>query len=237
MPCRHRSRPSTDSDVDPPRSTSGGHRHQRSSSRGRRRRDTQLSSDTDSTTGPVTKKPLKKKYVRLPVSAMVLRPPTGKQNTRRLRRRYELLAGDLASSTRCGTRTAPSSRRDLKQVPQIPLHFQKCTYFLFYHHTQTHTIANRDQAYINSFRNLLTFSPVVKTKLATEGSDKEKIGTLLDTARSSTRRSNASSIKDAIGNWHDFSPGLSKKKDSTRGWDHDECARLLCPPTITWNDT
>ena len=82
---------------------------------------------------------------------------------------------------------------------QIPLHFQKCTYFLFYHHTQTHTIANRDQAYINSFRNLLTFSPVVKTELAMEGSDKEKIRTLLDTAWSSTRRLNASSIKDAIG--------------------------------------
>lgn len=37
-----------------------------------------MSSDTDSTAGPVTKKPSKKKYVQLPVSVMVLRPPPRK---------------------------------------------------------------------------------------------------------------------------------------------------------------
>ncbi|KAF9784625.1 hypothetical protein BJ322DRAFT_1109335 [Thelephora terrestris] len=93
-----------------------------------------------------------------------------------------------------------------------------------------------DQPYVNAFRDLLAFSTTVKSEIVKEESDKEKIGTLLDTARGDTKRSHASAVKISIGDWHHFSPGLSKKSSSPRGWDHDECARLLCPPTIEWNE-
>lgn len=68
------------------------------------------------------------------------------------------------------------------------------------------------------------------------GNTTAKTSSLLEVARSATRRSHASAVKDSIGNWHSFSPGLSKKKDEPRGWGHDECARLLCPPSIEWNE-
>jgi len=100
----------------------------------------------------------------------------------------------------------------------------------------THSMANRDQQYVNSFRDLLTFSPTVKAELAQGGSDKVRIRTLLDAARNDTKRSHASAVKNSIGDWHSFNPGLSKKPSSLTGWDHDECARLLCPPNIEWND-
>ena len=90
--------------------------------------------------------------------------------------------------------------------------------------------------YADSFHNLLTFSSTVKAELAREGSDKEKVGSLLDAARSDTRRSHSSAVKRSVGDWHNFSPGLSKKDSSPQGWDHDECARLLCPPSIEWNE-
>ena len=99
----------------------------------------------------------------------------------------------------------------------------------------SHT-ADRDKTYVNSFRSLVTFSPAVRTELARESSDAVHIASLLDVARNDTRRSHASSVKKAIGDWHSFSPGPSKNPSSLWGWDHDECGRLLCPPTIEWNE-
>ena len=87
-----------------------------------------------------------------------------------------------------------------------------------------------------SFRTLIAFSPVVGAEIARANGNVSKIGTLLETARGDTRRSHASAVKDAIGNWHTFSPGLSRKKGAPWGWDHSECARLLCPPSIEWNE-
>jgi len=107
--------------------------------------------------------------------------------------------------------------------------------FLIFNSAASHT-ADRDKTYVNSFRSLVTFSPTVRTELAREGSDAANITSLLDTARNDTRRSHASSVKKAIGDWHSFSPGPSKNPSSVWGWDHDECARLLCPPTIEWNE-
>jgi len=62
---------------------------------------------------------------------------------------------------------------------------------------------------------------------------------LMEEARNDTRRSHSNSVKKAlaIGDWHDFSPGPSKKPPSPWGWDHNQCARMLCPPTIEWNET
>jgi hypothetical protein len=122
-------------------------------------------------------------------------------------------------------------------MPQTLLPFQNRTYPLFYRdRIETHTIYS-DKIYVIGFRNLLIFSSVVKTELATEGADTMNIGSLLDAARSDTRRSHANNIKKAIGDWHSFSPGPSKQATSPWGWDHAECARLLCPPTIEWNET
>jgi len=118
-------------------------------------------------------------------------------------------------------------------VLQTSLHFQRCTCFLFCSHVSSQYPPNRDQAYVDSFRTLLTFSLTVRDEIAREGSNTAKIGTLLETARGDTRRSQASGIKKSIGDWHVFSPGLSKT--GLRGWDHSECARLLCPPSIEWN--
>jgi len=97
-------------------------------------------------------------------------------------------------------------------------------------------MVNRDGTYVNSFRKLVAFSPVVQNEIARGATNAARIGTLLAVARADTLRSHASAVKGAIGNWHDFSPGLSKKKDNPSGWDHKECARLLCPPSIEWND-
>ena len=107
--------------------------------------------------------------------------------------------------------------------------------FPIFNSITSHT-ADRDKTYVNSFRSLVAFSPAVRTELAREGSDAVNIASLLDVARNDTRRSHASSVKKAIGDWHSFSPGLSKNPSSLWGWDHDECARLLCPPTIEWNE-
>ena len=95
---------------------------------------------------------------------------------------------------------------------------------------------NSDRAYVNSFQKLLAFSSTMKDEITREGSDRTKTVSLLEAAQSDTRRSQAGAVKKSIGDWHSFSPGLSKSKDAPRGWDHDECARLLCPPPIEWNE-
>jgi len=115
----------------------------------------------------------------------------------------------------------------LPEVYELPIFFDRLL---------TYNVMNSDKPYVNSFRNLLMFSPIVKAQLADSPSDKGKIRSLLDAARDSTRRSHASAVKTSIGDWHEFSPGLSRKPSSPIGWEHDECARLLCPPTIEWND-
>jgi hypothetical protein len=98
------------------------------------------------------------------------------------------------------------------------------------------TTSDRDKTYVTCFRALVAFSPTARTELAKEDCDIENVASLLDSARGDTRRSHASSVKKAIGDWHTFNPGYSKKPGSCWGWDHDECARLLCPPDIEWNE-
>ena len=92
------------------------------------------------------------------------------------------------------------------------------------------------RAYVAAFRTLLVFSPVVSDEIAREGNDTTGIGSFLEAARSSTRRSHSTAVKDLIGNWHHFNPALMRMKDSHRGWEHEECARLLSPPFIEWNE-
>jgi len=122
------------------------------------------------------------------------------------------------------------------QTLQIPLPFQNRTYLQPHDHYFTAHTPDRDKTNVIRFRELLVFSLIVRTQLAKESSDTAKIASLLDAARSDTRRSHASSVRKAIGDWHSFSPRLSKKPTAPRGWDHAECARLLCPPTIEWNE-
>ena len=95
---------------------------------------------------------------------------------------------------------------------------------------------NSDRGYVNSFRKLIAFSSVVKDKIARGGPNSVNVRILLEMARSDTRWSHASAVKDSIGNWHIFTPGLSKKKNAPWGFDHIECARLLCPPSVEWNE-
>jgi len=123
------------------------------------------------------------------------------------------------------------------QALQIPLLSRKRTYLPSIDRVTTAHMLDRDQTYANCFRNLLVFSSTVKAELAREGSNTAKIASLLEEARSSTKRSHANSVKKAIGDWHTFSPGPSKKPSSPWGWNHEECARMLCPPTIEWNET
>ena len=99
------------------------------------------------------------------------------------------------------------------------------------------TLVNRERTYVESFQNLLAFSSVVKDEISGGDNGSTKIGSLLEAARGDTRRTHSGSVKKSIGDWHSFSPGLSKQKEMPRGWDHDECGRLLCPPSIEWNDT
>ena len=108
--------------------------------------------------------------------------------------------------------------------------------FSHYYEPATHKIG-RDQPYVKSFRTLLAFSSTVKAELAKEDRDLTNVASLLEMARSDTRRSHANAVKKAVGDWHTFSPSYSKKPFSPWGWDHNECARLLCPPDIEWNET
>ena len=114
--------------------------------------------------------------------------------------------------------------------------FPTSSCFSHYYEPTTHKM-DRDQPYVKSFRTLLAFSSTIKAELAKEDHDLTGVTSLLETARSDTRRSHASSVKKAVGDWHAFSPSYSKKPFSLWGWDHDECARLLCPPDIEWNET
>jgi len=96
---------------------------------------------------------------------------------------------------------------------------------------------NSDRPYVESFHKLMAFSSAVKDEVTRrEASNATNVGILLEAARGDTRRSHASAVKDSIGNWHAFNPGLTKKKDALWGFDHIECARLLCPPTTEWNE-
>lgn len=49
------------------------------------------------------------------------------------------------------------------------------------------------------------------------------------------RHAHAHSIALEIGYWHHFSPALTPDK-STRGFQHPECGRLLCPVLYDWVD-
>jgi len=49
------------------------------------------------------------------------------------------------------------------------------------------------------------------------------------------RNSHAQSVTREIGYWHRFNPVLTSDK-STRGFQHLECGRLLCPALYDWVD-
>jgi len=121
-------------------------------------------------------------------------------------------------------------------VLQIPLPFRNRTCSKSHYHNLIAHAPDRDKINVIRFRELLAFLSIVRTELAKESSDTAKIASLLDAARSDTRRSHANSVKKSIGDWHSFNPGLSKKPTAPWGWDHKECARLLCPLTIEWNE-
>ena len=124
--------------------------------------------------------------------------------------------------------------KGLEGIAADPYALSERYVILSYNYTVANTPANRERRYVAIFRDLLVFSPTVKAELARAGSNKEKIGSLLEGARGATRRSHAAAVKRSVGGWHIFSPGLSKK--GPWGWYHDECGRLLCPPNIEWND-
>ena len=49
------------------------------------------------------------------------------------------------------------------------------------------------------------------------------------------RNAHAHSAMQEIGYWHHFNPVLTSDK-STRGFQHPECGRLLCPALYDWVD-
>jgi len=122
-------------------------------------------------------------------------------------------------------------------MPQIPLPSQNRTYSLSIDCVTMADMLDRDRTYTNSFRNLLAFSPTVRTELAREGSNtpKTKIASLLEDSQSGTKRSHANSVKTAIRDCHTFNTGPSKGPLLPWGRSHEEHVRILCPSTM-WNE-
>ena len=160
---------------------------------------------------------------------------SGRECIQKLRRKSGPLAEALASSMKSGACTARSSTRGLEQVRQTLQH-SKNSECPPCHVTTNDSYIDREKVYVDSFRKLLAFSSTVKAELAKEGGDPMSVASLLDAARSDTRRVHSSTVKRVIGDWHTFSPGPSKKHSSPWGWDHDECMRMLCPMALEWND-
>ncbi|KAF8594583.1 hypothetical protein BDV93DRAFT_414854, partial [Ceratobasidium sp. AG-I] len=58
----------------------------------------------------------------------------------------------------------------------------------------------------------------------------------LDDGRSGAKAEDNNKVKNAIVHWRPWSPPLAHEPKSSRGLAHPQCARLLAPITVNWED-
>ncbi|KAI0643974.1 hypothetical protein C8Q79DRAFT_122116 [Trametes meyenii] len=99
-------------------------------------------------------------------------------------------------------------------------------------------LSYREQKYSDLFRMITTLIPWVADEIAERGPKGTfEVARLLDSGRSSVRTADISGVKRAILTWNTYEPIIHPDAKSTRGFNHPECGRLLCPVGYDWKQS
>ncbi|KAJ8457369.1 hypothetical protein ONZ51_g11576 [Trametes cubensis] len=99
-------------------------------------------------------------------------------------------------------------------------------------------LSYRERKYQDLYEHILAIIPTIAQEIAARGPQGGLlVARELEAGRLAIRSADLHGIKKAIITWDQYVPPIVPDAKSTRGFNHPECGRLLCPADHDWSDS